>query len=116
MWKAVLWSHLVRPSFLQARKILTVRLLVNHLYYFFADFLMSEVVSFKVSKEIKEKMRKYRAAVNWSEELRKFIEEKLRELEAREVLEEVLRELEQATWSVPQGFSVMSVREDRDRG
>jgi len=76
---------------------------------------MSEVVSFKVGKEIKEKMRKYRAAVNWSEELRKFIEEKLRELEAKEVLEEVLRELEQATWSVPQGFSVTSVREDRDR-
>jgi len=45
---------------------------------------------------------------------RELIEEKLRELEAREVLEEVLREL--ATWSVPQGFSVISVREDRDRG
>jgi hypothetical protein len=78
--------------------------------------LMSEVVSFKVSREIKEKMRKYSATVNWSEELRRFVEEKLRELEAREMLEEVLRELEKASWSVPKGFSTTSVREDRDRG
>ena len=62
---------------------------------------MSEVVSFKVSREVKEKMRKYRALVNWSEELRRFVEEKLRELEAGEALEEVLRELEHAAWSAP---------------
>jgi len=77
---------------------------------------MSEVVSFKVSKEMKEKMRKYRSVVNWSEELRRFVEEKLRELEAKEAFGEVLKGLERATWSAPQGFSAASVREDRDRG
>ena len=73
-------------------------------------------MSFEAGREVKEKMRKYRALVNWSEELRRFVEEKLRELEAREVLEEVLRELEHAAWSAPRGFSAASVREDRDRG
>jgi len=77
---------------------------------------MSEVVSFKVRKEVKEKMRRYRGIVNWSEELRRFVEEKLRELEAREALESVVQELERATWSVPKGFSAGSVREDRDGG
>jgi len=28
----------------------------------------------------------------------------------------ILRELEKARWSVPRGFSVMSIREDRDSG
>jgi len=77
---------------------------------------MSEVVSFKVNREVKEKMRKYKAVVNWSEELRKFVEKRLKELEAQEVFNEVLKELENATWSVPRGFSVASVREDRDSG
>ena len=40
----------------------------------------------------------------------------LGELEAREALESAVQELERATWSVPKGFSAMSVREDRDSG
>ncbi|MCD6357187.1 MAG: CopG family transcriptional regulator [Thermoproteales archaeon] len=58
---------------------------------------MSEVVCFKVRKEVKEKMRRYRGIINWSEELRRFVEERLRELEAREALESVVQELERAT-------------------
>ncbi len=77
---------------------------------------MSEVVSFKVRREIKEKMLRYKGVVNWSEELRRFVEEKLRELEARENFESVMEELSGATWSVPRGFSARSVREDRDSG
>jgi len=77
---------------------------------------MSEVVCFKVRREVKEKMRRYRGIINWSEELRRFVEERLRELEAREALESVVQELERATWSVSKGFSAMSVREDRDSG
>jgi hypothetical protein len=33
-----------------------------------------------------------------------------------ETYETILRELEKARWSVPRGFSVMSIREDRDSG
>ena len=77
---------------------------------------MSEVVSFKVKREIKEKMMRYKGVVNWSEELRRFVEEKLRELEARENFEVIMKELSGATWSVPKGFSAGSVRKDRDSG
>lgn len=74
------------------------------------------VVSFKVSRELREKMRKYEGRVKWSEELRRFVEERVRELEAEENFESVLKGLSEAAWSVPRGFSASSVREDRDRG
>ena len=75
---------------------------------------MSEVVSFKVSRDVKERMKKYKQVVNWSEELRRFVEEKIRKLEAEENLRKIVEELERASWSVPSGFSSSSVREDRD--
>ena len=75
---------------------------------------MSAVVSFKVKKEIKMKMDKYKDKVNWAEESRKFVEEKIRELEAEENFKEVLKELESLEVSVPEGFARTSVREDRD--
>ena len=75
---------------------------------------MSEVVSFKVRREVKEKMLKYSKVINWSEELRSFVEKRIRELEAQENILKVINELEKASWSVPQGFSTRSVREDRD--
>ena len=72
------------------------------------------VVSFKVSKDVKERMDRFRDKVNWSEELRRFVEERLRELEAEENLRSVIKELKKARWSIPKGFSISSVREDRD--
>ncbi|RLE66092.1 MAG: CopG family transcriptional regulator [Thermoprotei archaeon] len=75
---------------------------------------VSEVVSFKVRREVKEKMQRYKDIVNWSEELRKFVEAKLRELEAKENFVKVMEKLHSASWSVPKGFSVSVVREDRD--
>ncbi len=74
---------------------------------------MSEVVSFKVPKEIKEKMRKYSKRVKWSEELRNYVIERIRRMEAEENLEKVIEMIE-STKGVPRGFSVRSVREDRD--
>ncbi len=75
---------------------------------------MSSVVSFKVKREIKEKMEKYKDRVNWAEELRKFVEEKIRVLEAEENFKKIIDVLEKSDWSVPRGFSVESVRRDRD--
>ena len=72
------------------------------------------VFSVKLRREVREKMVKYRDRVNWAEEVRRFIENKLRELEAEENFEIILSELRRASWSVPKGFSVESVREDRD--
>ncbi len=74
---------------------------------------MSVTISFKVRKEIKEKMEKYKGKVNWNEELRRFVERKIKELEAEERFEEVLRKLKEAEWSVPEGFAEGSVRDDR---
>jgi len=70
----------------------------------------------RVRRELKENMEKYRERVEWPEEVRRFIERRVRELEAEENFERVLEELKRASWSVPKGFSARSVREDRDSG
>ena len=75
---------------------------------------MSSVVSFKVKREIKEKMERFKDRVNWAEELRRFVEERIRELETEENMKRVIEELEKIPISAPKGFSVNSVREDRD--
>jgi predicted metallopeptidase len=54
--------------------------------------------------------------VNWAQEIREAIEERLKQLEAEENFKVVLQELENAKWSMPKGFSAASVREDRDSG
>jgi hypothetical protein len=46
--------------------------------------------------------------------VRGFIESKIRELGAGENYEKILGELKKARWSALHGFSVRSVREDRD--
>mgnify|MGYP000436243823 CR=1 FL=1 len=74
---------------------------------------MSEVVSFKVPREVKLKMKKLEKYVNWSEELRKFLIKRVEELEREINFREVLEKLKN-TGSVEEGFSVKSVREDRD--
>ena len=74
---------------------------------------MSEVVSFKVRREVKRKMEMYKDRVNWAEELRRFVEERIRELEALDNFQQVMSELRSASWSVPKWFSRESVREDR---
>jgi len=75
---------------------------------------MSEVISFKVRREIKEKMLKYKDRVNWPELLRKFVEEKIRELEAEDNFKKILNELHNAPWKIPKGLSAKLVRENRD--
>ena len=59
-------------------------------------------------------MKKFRGKVNWSVEIRRFIQQRLEELEREERLEFLAEELKNASWRVPQGFSERSVREDRD--
>ena len=46
-----------------------------------------EVVSFRIPKKLKRDMR--RAGINWSEEIRKFIEATVREYVGRKALEEI---------------------------
>lgn len=72
------------------------------------------VVSFKVKREVKEKIKKYKGVVNWAEELRRFVEERIRSLEAEENIKAVVENLERMPIGLPKGFSTASAREDRD--
>jgi len=74
---------------------------------------VSAIVSFRVPKELKEKMDQLRGYINWCEELRKFVERRIKEFEqekAIENLEGIIRSLPQT----PLGTAVKYVREDRD--
>ena len=70
-----------------------------------------EVVSFRIPKELKRSMQ--RAGVNWSEELRKFIEAKVRECVGRKALEEIDAMLADLP-RTERGTARRYVREDRD--
>ncbi|RLI25522.1 CopG family transcriptional regulator [Candidatus Bathyarchaeota archaeon] len=75
---------------------------------------MSSVISVKVRREIKEEMLKYSGKVNWAEEIRRFIEERLRQVKAEENIRKVVEELSKIPFEAPKGSSVDSVRGDRD--
>jgi len=74
---------------------------------------MSVVVSFRIPRELKEKMRELRGLVNWSEEVRKFLEEKVKEYSRKKALREVRAVIESLP-EVPRGTITRYVREDRD--
>lgn len=74
---------------------------------------MSTTISFRIPKELKKRMDALRDRVNWSEEIRRFIEQRVRELEqeiAIEELEELITKLPQA----PRGTAARYVRGDRN--
>jgi hypothetical protein len=72
------------------------------------------VVSVKVKREIKEKMLKYKEKMNWAEEIRKFIEMKIREIETEENIKRVREVLSKIEFHAPKGSSVEMIRQDRD--
>ncbi len=74
---------------------------------------MQDVLSIRIPKKLKEKMRKY-ANIDWKEVILESIEEKIKQLEAEEILreiEEMNKELE-----VSQIPAWKTIREDRDAG
>jgi len=58
-------------------------------------------------------MNSLRDVVNWSEEIRKFLEARVEELHRRKVLSEVRKVIEQLP-EIPKGMASRYVREDRD--
>ena len=75
---------------------------------------LSVVLSVRIPKKLKEEMDKLRDVVDWSPEIRAFIEEKVRTYKRIKVLEEVDRILEQLP-ETPRGLTDRLVREDRER-
>jgi hypothetical protein len=71
------------------------------------------VVSVKVPDEIKKDMEKRKAKINWSQEIRSFIEKKLDDEKRRENIARAETVLERMH-GVPRGTAAKLVREDRD--
>ncbi len=71
---------------------------------------MQEVISIRVPKRLKEKMRKY--DFNWKEYLIEAIEDKLRQLESEDVLREIDKMNEKLAPSTTPSWKM--IREDRD--
>ncbi len=76
---------------------------------------MGKMVAVKVSDDLKKGMDRLKGRVKWPEELRTFIEKRIREEEAKENLDSVI-ELVRSSKGVRKGFASSSVREDRDSG
>lgn len=71
------------------------------------------MVSVKVPRWLKEKMKQYEDVVNWPEEIRRSIINKLEELERERAVEEAIELLENVR-PAPRGTAATLVKEDRD--
>ncbi|NJE75918.1 hypothetical protein [Thermococcus sp. ES12] len=69
------------------------------------------VISVRVPDELKEKMKKY--DINWSEEIRRFIEQKIRDKEKAKLLDEIDSFLESVP-TLERGKATKLVRDSRD--
>jgi len=76
---------------------------------------VSVVLSIRIPRRLKEEMDRLRDLVNWSEEIRAFLEQRVRMYKRIKVLNEVDKALEKLP-PTPQGFAASSVRDDRDSG
>ncbi len=70
------------------------------------------VVSVRIPDSLKEKMKE--VDLNWSDEIRKFIEQKVKEYRKKKALEEIRTRLERLP-AAERGTAVKYVREDRDK-
>jgi len=73
---------------------------------------VKQVVSLRVPKELKKRMKDI--DINWSEEIREFIEAKVREYKKKKALEEIDGMLKNIK-KIESGTAARYVREDRDR-
>jgi len=73
---------------------------------------VSEVISFKVSKELKEKYEKLKDVIDWPAELRAFVEERVRRAERSLVIRKILEKRPREV--LPRGSVVAVIREDRE--
>ena len=71
---------------------------------------MSSTFTIRIPKELKEKMKKLN--VEWSKEIRSFIEERVKHLELLKAIEEVELRAEKRVVKVD---STKLIREDRER-
>jgi len=73
---------------------------------------MSSIVCIRVSQDLRERMKKFRN-INWSDLIRKFIEETVSRLEAEELLKKIENDLGDVP-TLPAGTVSRLIRADRD--
>ena len=73
---------------------------------------MFNIVCVRVSRELREKMKKFHN-INWSELIRRFIEETVSRLEAQELLKKIENDLRDVP-ILPAGTVSRWIRVDRD--
>ncbi|NJF24679.1 hypothetical protein [Thermococcus sp. Bubb.Bath] len=69
------------------------------------------VITVRVPDDVKAKMKEVK--INWSEEIRRFITQRIEDEERKRNLQKALKILKEGK-GVERGFSAKSVREDRD--
>jgi hypothetical protein len=71
---------------------------------------MSTTITIRIPRELKERMKEN--PQEWSEEVRSFIEERVRNLELEKTLEEIVSRAEKRRVKID---STILIREDRER-
>jgi hypothetical protein len=71
---------------------------------------MSTTITIRIPRELKEKMKQ--TPTEWSEEVRNFIEERIRNLELQQILKEIEPRAEKRPVKID---STILIREDRER-
>ena len=74
---------------------------------------MSSVISIRVPPEIKQEMENMKADINWNEEIKGFLKNKIDERKKKELLDNLIRK-RQKSRELPEGTAAKMVREDRD--
>lgn len=74
---------------------------------------MSDVLSVRIPRDVKNKMELLKEVVDWNEEIRRFLESRVDELYRVKVIEEVRKVIEKLP-EMPRGAVTSYLREDRD--
>ncbi len=72
---------------------------------------MSDVISVRIPRELKEKMKRYR--IDWSREIREFLEERIRALEFIEMLDGIEERARKRRTRVDSARLIREAREER---
>ncbi len=70
-------------------------------------------MSFKIPEDLREKMKELNDQVEWSKEIREYIQKRIKEIESKHTLEKV-HKIVKSMAGVPEGTAEQTVREDRD--
>ena len=74
---------------------------------------MSSVISIRVPPDIKHEMERMKTEINWNEEIKRFLRNKIEEKKKKELLDNLITK-RQKSRELPGGTAAKMVREDRD--